>query len=336
MNDFLESDRRRLLQSGIIALLLWIALLFIVLLLPINKEAKKVQKYTTVAITLTSSIPVKSVSSSMNETSPRLSSNMTTAKKPAVKESSAREEPPKKGSSSSSLKSSAPKGLGIPNFSKPMSSQSESKEPGEYLEFSSQTVPTNTQPASNGKGSTPVSELEGSAASVSPLSTGKSVSGAGSSTLRNGAASLDTTSSLSAISGSLKNAAKDFSGASGQTETTGNEKKASGSMGATSSADSVISGVNFEGGARKILYPSKPSIILPDSLVRLVDSDRTVTVLFTVRADGSVPIGLISFTPSAILPTEVLDYLKKEFSGWRFEKSGEDGQAKFQYSIKVE
>jgi hypothetical protein len=97
-----------------------------------------------------------------------------------------------------------------------------------------------------------------------------------------------------------------------------------------------VSGFSFDGASRKLLYPAKPAIVLPDNLAKLVDSSRAVTVGFTVLADGSVPAGTISFTPSAILPAEIRDWLRKEFSSWRFEKSSEDGQARFLYSIRVE
>ncbi|HRR02691.1 MAG TPA: hypothetical protein P5286_07300, partial [Treponemataceae bacterium] len=83
-------------------------------------------------------------------------------------------------------------------------------------------------------------------------------------------------------------------------------------------------------------YPAKPGIILPPHLARLIDSDRSVTVLFVVRADGSVPASLVRFSPSALLPPEVQNYLKNEFSTWRFERGSDDGQARFLYSITVQ
>jgi hypothetical protein len=115
----------------------------------------------------------------------------------------------------------------------------------------------------------------------------------------------------------------------------GGQGSASGIAGGKGSGSS-ISGLTFDGTQRKLVYPSNPTIILPDNLRKLIDSNRTVTVSFSVKSDGSVPGGLITFTPTAILPAEIRDYLRKEFSSWRFEKGGEDGQAKFLYSIKVE
>jgi hypothetical protein len=98
----------------------------------------------------------------------------------------------------------------------------------------------------------------------------------------------------------------------------------------------MVGPITFEGTARRLLYPAKPGIILPPHLARLIDSDRSVTVLFVVRADGSVPASLVRFSPSALLPPEVQNYLKNEFSTWRFERGSDDGQARFLYSITVQ
>ena len=101
------------------------------------------------------------------------------------------------------------------------------------------------------------------------------------------------------------------------------------------SLESSIPELTFDGATRRIIYPAKPEIHLPESLAALIDSDRTVSIQFTVRADGLVPSGLVVFTPSAILPVAIRDYLRGEFSRWRFETGPTDGQAQFQYSIRV-
>jgi antitoxin component of MazEF toxin-antitoxin module len=109
---------------------------------------------------------------------------------------------------------------------------------------------------------------------------------------------------------------------------------ASGSQG--SSPVSSVSSLAFEGSPRRLLYPASPAITLPESLARTVDSNRSVTVTFTVLADGSVPSALVRFTPQAALSPEIRDFLTKEFSRWRFEKSAQDGQARFLYSIRMQ
>jgi len=93
--------------------------------------------------------------------------------------------------------------------------------------------------------------------------------------------------------------------------------------------------VVFDGRPRRLVYPADPAIALPPHLARLIDSDRTVTVAFTVRADGSVPATLVTFTPTAALPAEVREYLRAEFARWRFDQDREDGHARFLYSIKM-
>jgi hypothetical protein len=36
-----------------------------------------------------------------------------------------------------------------------------------------------------------------------------------------------------------------------------------------------------------------------------------------------------------VLPAEIRDWLRREFSRWRFEKGSSDGHAQFEYSIRV-
>jgi hypothetical protein len=190
-----------------------------------------------------------------------------------------------------------------------------------------------------------VTELEGSAASIGAGGaggSGKAVRGQAS-IAGNESASKETQAALGEIAGSAKGPSLSGSqGAASAKSGSGNGGPVGGrgsdgarGVGGTGSG-SPISGLSFDGSQRKLLYPAKPAIALPENLARLVDSNRTVTVTFTVLADGSVPPGNISFTPSAILPAEIRDYLRREFSTWRFEKSVEDGQARFLYSIRVE
>lgn len=88
-----------------------------------------------------------------------------------------------------------------------------------------------------------------------------------------------------------------------------------------------------DGKTRKLLYPAKPSISIPARLQTLIDSTKKVQIKFTVLANGNVTITDITITPSAILPLEVQNEIKKQISQWIFDEDVSDGQAVFDYSI---
>ncbi len=142
-------------------------------------------------------------------------------------------------------------------------------------------------------------------------------------------ASAETKRALAAIGDASASGAG--SGDAADSDSGSRSSSAVGTAGDTSRAKASGSGpVVFDGRPRRLVYPADPAIALPPHLARLIDSDRTVTVAFTVRADGSVPATLVSFTPTAALPAEVREYLRAEFARWRFEQD-----RRFLYSIKM-
>lgn len=301
--DVKDRDRERLIQSTLFSIGFWIIIFLIFIFLPQMKPNKPAPVFTSVRLTLQQKdmpVPVsQSASPFRRKTAP----------------------------SQTSTVQKAPAGLGIPNFSKPVSSSNENSGNAEYLDFSSSNETLRPKAESSIQSGSPVAEFEGTAAEVqkntdTAVSVSGKKSGAKSSTTRS-AVSAETSRSLSNVS----------SGSSGSDTSVVQPLSASGSVPASSS--STVGGVSFDGIARKLLFPSDPAIVLPAHLARLVDSDRTVTVQFTVRPDGTVPLGSVSFIPSAALPGEVRDYLKNEFSRWRFEKNDNDGQANFLYSIRM-
>ncbi len=88
-----------------------------------------------------------------------------------------------------------------------------------------------------------------------------------------------------------------------------------------------------EGKSRKLLYPAKPVIKIPARLQTLIDSTKKVQIRFTVLASGNVTMTDINITPSAVLPLEVQNEIKKQISTWLFDEDVSDGQAVFDYSI---
>jgi hypothetical protein len=260
---------------------------------------------------------------------------------------------PKAAKAARSTAAPASSGLGIPDFAPETRSVKTTDSSGNFLEFGNPEAEAGaTQARSASPNATAAEpELEGSVATVQhpqakPVrasSSSRTASGT------QGAASDETSRALGDIAGSAGKgtpAAGSSGGAVGDASASGGSRQtgtvrsgtgtatASGSQG--SSPVSSVSSLAFEGSPRRLLYPATPAITLPENLARTVDSNRSVTVTFTVLADGSVPSALVRFTPQAALSPEIRDFLSKEFSRWRFEKSGQDGQARFLYSIRMQ
>ena len=340
------SDRRRLFRSSLVAAAFWLVLGATLSLVSFVAPAKPVRQFMPVHLTLAAPVASSAVVAPTSAANPAASTARSAAR--SVPAAGSKSPKPAAGKTTAAKTSQAKTagGLGIPNFSSAPSSGSSragsGSVSGNSLDFASsgdQAAPVSSQAP---KGSNAVAEFEGSAASVvSPSSrgSGKTARSGGSSGSQGSAVSGDTNASLGDIAAAAKSGSSGLSGG-----VSGNHGGASGSPsggqggGKTggSANSGMVSGIAFDGASRKLLYPAKPVIALPDNLAKLVDSSRAVTVTFSVLADGTVPAGAISFTPSAILPAEVRDYLRREFSSWRFEKSSEDGQARFLYSIKVE
>lgn len=338
MMELTESDKKRLARSGSLAALLWLALILAFAFLPMPVRKKTVREFSSVKLTLNAEAPkIASQSEAAEQTSspgnaPEASSPATKAA--ARKAAKAAAKAAKAAGGKTGVAPSA--GLGIPNFTSPVTSSNETSRSPEFLDFSSGAQTANPRSASVPSGGAST-EFEGSAAALSS-GTGSTGPVSASSTGRQqstGSVSEGTAQALTRIAGtagSVSPLSTGVSGAAGTGQTAGS--------GASSSADpslaSSLSGITFTGSARRLVYPAEPSIVLPDRLARLVDSDRAVTVQFTVLPDGSVPGTLVNFTPSAVLPAEIRDYLRSEFSRWRFESGSEDGHARFQYSIRVQ
>ena len=90
-----------------------------------------------------------------------------------------------------------------------------------------------------------------------------------------------------------------------------------------------------DGSSRLLLYPEKPAIVLSAESEKLITSSRTLTIVFTVLANGTVPPGNISFQPAGILPVSVQTEIRSQIARWRFEEEKSDGQARLTYSINV-
>lgn len=321
------NDRARLKRSLAFASLFWILVVVLAFSLAHTKAREEKRVFQTIEINLApvQRVPAKE-SVSVKESG--------IAAKPAKAQ---RAEPTRAASPRAKRAEPAQSsGLGIPDFAPSPRDQNRSDTGGDSLEFG-------TTESASGAGVLPrtgvkplpaaVPEIEGTAATVQKSTGGtvRSSSGAKGGSDGTPRASAETTRALGDISGSSGggSASQNESHGSGNTADARNSQNAEGA-----GSQAIISGISFEGSPRKALYA--PPIVLPENLARLVNSSVSVTVSFTVQADGSVPAAFVDFIPQAALPAAVRDYLVKEFSRWRFEKSDQDGHARFLYSIRVQ
>ncbi len=331
MTELTYQDRKRLLHSSLGSLGLWAAFLVVIALVPLERSDIKTPDFPVVSITLSPPSYPEAVSRSEQSPAPEPAapspSAPTAPAAPAVsppRPTARQPTSPARGGQTVKPATSSSEGLGIPDFPQPVISSNNTVGEAEFLDFSSSRTsdrPTQTTAPPRGN---PSAELEGSAALVGTEQDGPVRSDA-SSARKSTAASAATGEALSQIAGARTVVASG--------ETAAPASRESGSAGERTS---TLGGISFEGGTRRLISPVRAEIHLPDNLARQIDSDRTITVQFTVRADGSVPGSLVIFTPSALLPPDVREWLRNEFARWRFESGLQDGQARFSYSIKVQ
>jgi len=345
-------DRKRLAKSGLLGSAFWAIILTVALFAPWRERVKAELTYSSVKLTLSS--PAQSASVvAPSAPSTESADSAATARSAAPNEPKSSPAPaatasakattatPARAATPAPKRAPASGGLGIPNFDTPIGSSNVS-DSGAELEFSSDSTATAASSASSARRPAAVTapEFEGTAASVtSPDRAARSASGTAGTRTATGSASGETSRALADIADQASGGSSASVGSSGTASASragSADSRASDATSIGAGQGSSLSALAFEGDSRRLLRPAVPAIDLPESLSRLIDSDRVVTVQFTVRADGSVPGALISFTPASILPVEVRDWLRREFSSWRFEKGKSDGQARFRYSIKVQ
>lgn len=343
VTDLDVRERERLIRSAVIACAFWIVAIGIFSILPARVAVESERSFPSVMIRLTAQAPAASSAAptpaaptpaapaAASAPAPAAKASAKPAAKPATKATATR--------SAQAPAASAPapsRGLGIPDFGSTQQTSSPAGGEQASLEFSSE--PVKTPKASRAA----VSEFEGSVAVASPRRAEESVSSSAprASAGTKATASDETSRSLSAIADSVGTGTNDAAGTSGA-GTSASRTATQGSSRATTTAVTAggasVGAISFtEGTARRLVHPANPSLALPDRLARLIDSNRAVFVTITVRADGSVPRSTVVFSPSALLPPEVRDYIAGEVSSWRFDRGTGDGQARFSYSIKVQ
>lgn len=105
---------------------------------------------------------------------------------------------------------------------------------------------------------------------------------------------------------------------------------------AKNSSDTIAYETSGVQTSRMLIYPSEPSIVIPESLENKIERTKTVKISFVVTADGKVNSKTILIEPVGSLIPEIEREIKAQIALWRFESGKSDGQATFNYSINVE
>ena len=364
MTELDDRDRSRLARSGLASSILWGIVIAATTLIPARSPREmEIEEFPVVKLTLNRvsasaaqssatqapATAAPTVAPAMSE-KPAVNAKLDASDKPVAKSAApakASTKSPAKAAPAKNTVKPVPGDLGIPDFGKPAATRAKADSREGELVFTGSSEESIVPRPKTARQAVP--EFEGKAAVVeresaaAPVVSSRGQSHPGASTE---GVSADTERSLSAIGGSAGRGTPDADSpapgtggpsSTGRTESAGQTPRAGGGPKADAGdGSSSIGAITFEGAPRRLVYPAKPSIVLPDRLSRLIDSDRTVTVSMTVAADGTVPASMISFSPAALLPPEVRDFLGAEFSRWRFEQGRGDGQARFLYSLRVQ
>ncbi len=173
--------------------------------------------------------------------------------------------------------------------------------------------------------------LSGSSAQSNDMENPTSQAVSGREQIQRGLTSADVSSETSNLLSSIANAQSSAAGSqSGQINAQ--------SMNSPRSNSSNASGYDFafDGVARKLLYPSDPTLEISRENQHLIQASRNIEISLIVSPSGNVSPSSINFTPSALVPTQIQLELRQQIASWRFESGVSSGQATFIYSIIVE
>lgn len=122
-----------------------------------------------------------------------------------------------------------------------------------------------------------------------------------------------------------------------QNQNTESKSKSSSSNLSSNFSAQKISIQTLEGRPRQLIFPSQPSIYLDEKNTSGIETSLHVSIKFTITANGSVPIGQISFSPASVLSTELQSEIREQISKWTFSQdpNGSSGTAAFEYTIEV-
>ncbi|MCR5494472.1 MAG: hypothetical protein K6F15_02455 [Treponema sp.] len=203
-----------------------------------------------------------------------------------------------------------------------LSSSSKSAESFNWDDFDDNASVSTSQNQNNSK----VSKIDTSAAlSGSAGSSSSKDTGVQSSTGKEYSSTATASDSTKAFLSQI--AKTEFTGSGGNGLSTKSE------VSAARSNDGKIALSLSDGSARILLEPKEPKIYISEENSKLIDSSRTVTIVFGILSTGEVPLTDISFKPEAVLPGEIKSEIRAQIAKWRFAPASTKGQATFDFSI---
>lgn len=113
---------------------------------------------------------------------------------------------------------------------------------------------------------------------------------------------------------------------------TGSNSSVNMKTGTTSSGDTSVS--MTDGTSRTLINPKEPKITISAEDARTINGSPTVTITFTVLADGTVPESSVQIVPRSLLTENLVSNIAWQLSNWRFQPGEAKATASFEFTIK--
>jgi len=89
-----------------------------------------------------------------------------------------------------------------------------------------------------------------------------------------------------------------------------------------------------DGTSRTLINPKEPKITISAEDARTINGSPTVTITFTVLADGTVPESSVQIVPRSLLTENLVSNIAWQLSNWRFQPGEAKATASFEFTIK--
>lgn len=100
-----------------------------------------------------------------------------------------------------------------------------------------------------------------------------------------------------------------------------------------SSSDGTSISMN-DGTSRTLVKPKEPRIQISPDAANSLNQTTTVTIKFTVLADGTVPESSVAFFPSSLLTNDLKADIAFQLSTWHFQPGETNASASFDFTIE--
>ena len=320
-------EKRTSIMGAVISVLLWILLVICGLKLNINPPHKD---YKVIKISLENPSPVAKPVTPEQKQKQNAPVKKSSAKQ-AVQEQSNTSVPVQKNEQTSTVKKAETKirksmeEMIAENLAKSSAKKQSQDFESMFADDDGWNAASSVNQTASKTGAVSESGFEGSAASKSLASQTSSSASSASSSSTSKATSSSTSSLLSRVADTaFVQPAAGSNGVSSKVEI---------ETAKTLTGNYAISMV--DGKTRELIYPKSPVINISAGSAALIDSEREVTIVFRVNADGTVPRSNISFIPDSALPSVIKDEIRDQVMSWKFMEAASNGQAMFDYSIMV-